>query len=95
MTNASPEAGLPNSLAKDEIEEIRARCSATTPGPWQSYVEGRDHDSGSNFIMTQGDDLYLIGGSVADQEFVAHAKQDIPRLLMEVERLTELVQKQK
>jgi len=33
-------------------------------------------------------DIELLGGSVADQDFIAHARQDIPRLLDEIERLT-------
>lgn len=26
-----------------ELEEIRLRCEAATPGPWTSYIENRDH----------------------------------------------------
>ena len=76
----------------EELAAIRQRCEAATPGPWTSYVEGRDHDSGSDFIMvgsenTRGTDIYLAGTTTADQDFVAHARQDVPRLLDEIERL--------
>ena len=79
-------------ITQEELEQIRQRCLAATPGPWKSYVEGRDHNSGSNFIMTglgqnRGNDIELIGATVADQDFVACARQDIPRLLDEIERL--------
>ncbi len=52
-----------------------------------SYVEGRDHDSGSNFIMTSENDIELSGATIADQDFIAHARQDIPKLLNEIRRL--------
>ncbi|WP_198345208.1 hypothetical protein [Burkholderia ubonensis] len=81
----------------DEIlNEIEARCKAATPGPWVSYVEGRDHESGSNFIMTgpegdRSDDIELSGATIADQDFIAHARQDIPLLVAEIRRLKELL----
>ena len=70
-----------------DMDAIRQRCIMATPGPWKSYVEGRDHDSGSSFIMTSGEDIELIGASVADQDFIAHARQDVPQLLAEIQRL--------
>jgi len=39
-------------LSDDELGKMLARADAATPGPWKSYVEGRDHTSGSSFIMT-------------------------------------------
>ena len=65
----------------DELKQILARCEAATPGPWRSFVEGRDHESGDSFIQTAGEDIYLSGGTLADQDFVASARQDIPRLV--------------
>ena len=80
------------SMTDEELEEIRLRCETATPGPWKSFVEGRDHTSGSNFIMvgeggSRGDDIELAGATIADQDFIAHARQDIPRLLDEIARL--------
>lgn len=79
-----------------ELDRIEARCQAVTPGPWQSYIEGRDHESGSNFIRTgppgaRHEDIELSGATVADQDFIAHARQDVPRLLQEVRRLQKLL----
>jgi hypothetical protein len=76
-----------------EIAEIRARCDQATAGPWKSYVEGREMMSGSSFIMTGGEDIYLSGASTADQDFIAHARQDVLRLVAEVERLRMLLAK--
>jgi hypothetical protein len=74
-------------VTEQELEAIEARVRATTPGPWSSIIEGRDQDSGESFIMTDGEDIYVRGGSEADQEFIAHARQDIPRLIAEIRRL--------
>lgn len=35
----------------------------------------------------RGEDIELTGATNSDQDFIAHARQDIPRLLAEVERL--------
>jgi hypothetical protein len=70
-----------------ELMKIAKRCENATKGPWVSYIEGRDHTSGSNFIRTQGEDIELIGASDADQDFIAHARQDIPCLIDEIIRL--------
>jgi hypothetical protein len=75
-----------------EFEEIRRRCDGATPAPWESFVEGPDHLGGNDFIRTGGlddrcPDIELTGATVADQDFIAHARQEIPRLLDEIERL--------
>jgi hypothetical protein len=74
-------------LGKADLEAIRARWARATPGPWRSYVERRDQISGSDFIMTGGADIYLSGATTDDQDFIASAYQDIPKLLAEIERL--------
>lgn len=86
-------------MTAEELNAIEARCVAASPIPWKSFVEGRDHCSGDNFIRVSLDndepDLYLsrdgVPASVADQDFVAHARQDVPRLLAEVRRLQALL----
>ena len=75
-----------------ELNQIKQRCDKATSGPWVSYIEGRDHTSGSNFIMTgdennRGKDIEIIGGTIYDQDFIAHARQDIPNLINEIIRL--------
>jgi hypothetical protein len=79
-------------LTESELKNMKARCDAARPGPWRSYVEGRDHAGGSSFIMVgpeeaRGDDIELLGATVEDQDFIAHARQDLPRLIAEIERL--------
>lgn len=82
-------------LTEDELLKIEARIQSARSGPWVSYIEGRDHTSGSNFIMVgsgdeRSDDIEMIGATKADQDFIAKARQDVPRLLQEVRRLRKL-----
>jgi hypothetical protein len=88
-------------MTENELKKIEQRWANTTKGPWKSYIEGRDHDSGDNFIMTgisegedirsknRGEDIYLSGNTLEDQDFIANAKQDIPKLLNEIRFLKE------
>lgn len=81
----------PPFVSQEYLDEVRKRCDSATPAPWVSFVEGRDHSSGSNVIVRGPDgseaDLYLFGGTEADHDFVANARQDIPLLLDEIIRL--------
>lgn len=83
-------------LTEDKLTSIEKSVAATQPGPWKSYVEGRDHTSGSNFIQTgegatRGNDIELTGATIADQDFIAAARQDIPLLIAEIRRLKNLL----
>lgn len=79
-------------ITEQELNDIEQRSLNTQPGPWTAYIEGRDHESGSSFIMTgegstRGNDIELYGATEADYDFIANAKQDIPRLLKEIREL--------
>lgn len=79
-------------MTDEELEAIRDRASRARPGPWRSYIEGRDHWGGDHFIMVGEEglnqiDLYISPWRAEDQDFIAHARQDIPRLLAEIDRL--------
>ena len=79
-------------MTEEELAEIENRCLAASPLPWVSWGEGRDHVAGSHVIITgtketPGPDLHLEGGTVADHDFIAHARQDVPRLIEEIRRL--------
>ena len=71
----------------EELQAIRRRCEKATGGKWTAYIEGRDFECGSSFIQTAGEDLEITGATVADYDFIAHARQDIISLLDEIERL--------
>lgn len=76
-----------STLTDSDLARIQRVCGAATPGPWTAHVEGRDFDSGSSFIETAASDLELSGASAADYDFIASARQDLPRLLAEVRAL--------
>ncbi len=90
-----------NEISDDELSAMKARVEATTPGPWTPSFEGRDHTSGDSVIFTgdQRIEIYIMAGDYkgggghfqADLDFIAHARQDIPRLIAEVERLQKLL----
>lgn len=92
-------------MTDKELSEIKARLDLAAKGEWKSYIEGRDHTSGSSFIMTgvkegediwsknRGEDIELTGATNADQDFIAHAKQDIPKLLLEIDNLKKEIEK--
>jgi hypothetical protein len=95
--------GTESLISDSELQAVKARCEATTIAPWVSSIEGRDHElGGSSFIMTgikkgdyiwdekRGEDLEF-DGTPADLDFIAHARQDIPMLIAEIERLKGLL----
>lgn len=77
-------------INEEELSRIEQLANAATAGPWRSFIEGRDHQSGSDFIQTNGGpDIELSGATRNDQAFIASARQDVPRLVLEVRRLRE------
>lgn len=65
------------------IREIRKRAEAATPGPWSA--NGGDVRAA---VYADGRTARIIyGGMPYDAEFIAHAREDVPALLAEVERL--------
>ena len=75
------------------INSIKECCNKATPGPWKSFIEGRDHTSGSNFIRTAGEDIELTGATADDQDFIAEARQNVPDLIDEILRLRDILDK--
>jgi hypothetical protein len=84
--------------SNEYLEEVRKRLEAATPGPWKAFIEGRDYLGGDSFIQRgplnseEDFDLYLLGATTADYEFIAHARQDIPILLDAIEHLKQLLE---
>ena len=75
-----------NKLSEKEIEAIRKRAEMATEGPWQK-------DGAIDIHSPDGTEVAAAWGGYADQEFIAHARQDIPKLLAEIERSRELLVK--
>ena len=76
------------------IEEIKARCEAATPGPWEAdYNTPFSNDFVGIYEETEG---YIIKAEDEDEgdstrpndaAFIANAREDIPYLLAEVKQL--------
>jgi len=79
----------------DELQQIRARAEAATPGPWEVFhIEEEDRRATIRRpIVGMAKDAkgwWDIDSSILsepDARFIAHARVDIPALLAEVERL--------
>jgi len=78
-------------MTENELLDIEKRCERARKGPWKSWVEGRDHSSGSSFIevcgISHADDIELTGATDEDQDFIAQARSDIPRLIAALRNL--------
>jgi len=79
-------------ISEAELKEILDRCKAATAGPWESFVEGRDHFGGDHFIRRGGlddsvEDRYITAWRLEHQHFIAAAREDIPRLVAEIRRM--------
>ena len=65
-----------------DVEAIRARCEAATPGPWRIGFENGSIDP--DIIQTFGEELRIDAN---DALFIVRARQDIPALLADREEL--------
>jgi hypothetical protein len=79
-------------IAEEELNEIEQRANKAQNSPWKAFIEGRNHESGSDFIMiglaeNRKDDIELIGATADDYDFIANARQDIPKLINEIREL--------
>ena len=76
-----------------DLEAIKKRVVAARPGPWEIVPDPmnaflQEKGSPNTFARLNG----LSGGreqAAADAEFIAHAREDVPALLAELERLSE------
>jgi hypothetical protein len=88
------------------IEAIRRRAEAACPGPWQAYNGNEGTEYGPLWAVANNayhnppadEDapwiaVHIETGTRDDMEFIAHARQDIPDLIAEIERLRDLLTK--
>lgn len=88
-----------NKVRVDRLKEIRERAEKATPGPWITVAHSWEQTS----VFTDADDIQIAaclyqGDEESEEsndqndrcaEFIAHARDDVPYLLQEVERLNE------
>jgi hypothetical protein len=79
-----------------DLDAIRARADAATPGPWMHATHTGRKDGvslvGQISKRGTGQAVAVLADSdvrqrAKDAEFVAHAREDVPALVAEVERL--------
>ena len=78
-------------LSEDELAHLERLALEASPAPWIASVEGRDHTSGDDVILVgdpREEDMYVMRdttpASTADLDFIAAARNLIPRLIAEV-----------
>lgn len=96
---------MSDDLTEADLDAILVRAEKSLAGPWEAFVEGRDHLSGDDFIRVGGlddktPDMYVTLSYWNDEppkpatpavlDFIAAARQDVPRLVAEVRRLRAL-----
>jgi hypothetical protein len=89
-------------MKREELEAIRKRSEAATPGPWywdKFNLDEDDYDTEMPYLNSEKDSIMDFGDgeqfyptegtppNEADAEFIAHAREDVPKLLAEIERL--------
>lgn len=77
-------------LSEERLAEIRHRTDAATPGPWHVEDDKRDLN---RWVTSESGTLeanfgYLGNRNQDDAQFVAHAREDVPALLVELDRRT-------
>jgi len=85
-------------LADDEIETMLARANAATPGPWEAKrgplivvcPPSERENAESLSVAAPGIKYGVVPQGIvhkSDAEFIAHARDDVPKLVAEVRRL--------
>ena len=88
--------GREEPLSDAELSELERLASQASPMPWVASVEGRDHTSGDDVILIgepREEDMYVTRdtrpSSAADLDFIAAARNLVPRLIAEIKRARE------
>jgi len=79
-------------MMREELDAIKARERAATPGPWH-VRDGFIVDKYNNFITHLGTGAAFVPDHspeqiAANSKLIAHSRTDVPTLIAEVERLT-------
>src|SRR5690625_297831 len=84
-------------LSKADLTAIRERAEKATQGRWYYEVDGDLYsDKTRDRVMypyMSSESIPYIKISESDATFIAYARQDIPKLLAEIERLRETLDK--
>lgn len=81
-------------MTRDQLDAIRARVEAATPGPWEpssdtlTWIHVEAHGLTVAECRTYLNRQHTDAQNDANAAFIAKAREDVPALLAEVERLT-------
>ncbi|MGR6904981.1 hypothetical protein [Lysinibacillus sp. BSL11] len=84
-------------MNQEQLNAIKERVAKATPGPWEIDRNSDDSDFITDIWFNQdGDHVEVhdksIFQSVLNAKFIACARDDVPALVAEVERLREALQ---
>jgi hypothetical protein len=91
-------AGDESPLSLEDLAEIESRCQAATPGPWQVLSDPQVSCAWLNAASGEDDaaialfDYRCMDANLANARFAATAREDLPRLAVEVRQLRLRVQ---
>ncbi len=84
-------------MRRPNIDAIRRRVAAATPGTWKVGSRFGLGNLGSSTVVMSGKHPPIVldrhRNGRADAAFIAHARQDIPALLAEIDRLRAVVER--
>lgn len=83
-------------LTQDELQAIKERAEKATSGPWYTEVDGDMYNwDGERIVydVTNGEGASCVVMRSADRSFIENARQDIPKLVAEVDRLQSYITK--
>ena len=73
-------------ITNAELTEMKERAKKATAGPWVTYYESLVKSKEGDKVVA---DTWQVVNGEYDARFIAHAREDVPRLVAEVERLRE------
>lgn len=79
-------------MNQKQLNAIKERVAKATPGPWlveESRYEGRFNAAS----VDENYDLPACLMGIDDAEFVTHSREDVPALVVEVEKLRKALEK--
>lgn len=76
-------------MTQERLDAIQARVDGATNGPWGCYGDGAHEvfDAGEYSDGDRGEVVAAVIDKLSDAVFIAEAREDIPALLAEVQRL--------
>ena len=88
-------------MTPEQLAEIKARCEAATEGPWRAVRNTGVRNDGGYVVFSKAKPSHYpgqderhereIGEWHANLDLIAHARQDLPVCLDEIERLQKVV----